>query len=148
MWGQIHLSTIQAFGLNTLHTLFLCGTTVSGRNLAWTTDSTGACLASAELYNQSIGTFTTTGSIKTTREFFTATLLNNGQVLIAAGAARLSSAELYNPSTGTFSVTGSLNTGRREHTAVLLTDGEVLAAGGYDGNGGNIGYLSSAELFH
>lgn len=105
-------------------------------------------ISEAELYNPSTGKWTTTGSLNTGRFDHTATLLNNGQVLIAAGAPILASAELYDPSTGKFSVTGSLNTGRRLHTATLLTNGEVLVTGGYDGSGGNIGYLSSAELFH
>jgi len=105
-------------------------------------------ISEAELYNPSTGKWTTTGSLNTGRFDHTATLLNNGQVLIAAGAARLASAELYDPATGTFSVTGSLNTGRRLHADVLLPNGEVLVTGGYAGSGGNIGYLSSAELFH
>jgi hypothetical protein len=105
-------------------------------------------ISEAELYNPSTGTFSVTGSLNTARFDHTATLLNNGQVLIAAGAPILASAELYDPSTGKFKVTGNLNTGRRLHTATLLTNGEVLVTGGYDGSGGNIGYLSSAELFH
>jgi hypothetical protein len=50
------------------------------------------------------GTFTVTGSMSTVRTNDTATLLNNGQVLVAGGisfhthrAAELSSAELYTP---------------------------------------------------
>jgi hypothetical protein len=86
--------------------------------------------------------------LNTARYNHTATLLNNGKVLIAGGGVHVASAELYNPSTGKFSVSGSLNTGRTDHTASLLTDGEVLGVGGYDGSGGNNGYLSSAELFH
>lgn len=105
-------------------------------------------LTAAELYNPSTGKWTPTGSLNTGRYYQTATLRTNGQVLIAGGGAHLASAELYDPSSGTFSVTGSLNTGRTDHAAVLLSSGEVLAVGGYDGNGGNIGYLSSAELFH
>jgi len=105
-------------------------------------------ISSAELYDPSTGKWSSTGSLNTARFDHTATRLNNGQVLIAAGAPVLASAELYNPATGKFTVTGSLNTGRRLHAAVLLTDGEVLVCGGYDGNGGNIGYLASAELFH
>jgi hypothetical protein len=105
-------------------------------------------ISGAELYNPSTGKWSSTGSLNTGRFDHTATLLNNGQVLIAAGAARLASAELYDSSTGKFTVTGSLNTGRRLHAAVLLTNGEVLVVGGYAGSGGNIGYLSSAEIFH
>jgi hypothetical protein len=64
---------------------------------------------------------------------FTATRLNNGQVLIAGGAdtnGLIPAAELYDPSTGTFSLTGSLNTPRLGHTATLLPNGEALIAGG------------------
>jgi hypothetical protein len=60
----------------------------------------------------------------------------------------LNSAELYDPTSGKFSVTGSLNIRRTDHSAVLLQNGEAMAVGGYNGIGGNIGYLSSAELFH
>ena len=48
----------------------------------------------------------------------------------------------------TWTFTGSMGTQRAFHSATLLQNGEVLVAGGFDGNGGNIGYLSSAELFH
>jgi hypothetical protein len=41
-----------------------------------------------------------------------------------------------------------MGTQRAFHSATLLQNCEVLVAGGYDGNGGNIGYLSSVELFH
>jgi hypothetical protein len=105
-------------------------------------------ISSAELYDPVSGKWSPTGSLNTARYNQTANLLNDGRVLIAGGGVHLASAELYNPSTGKFSVTGSLNTGRTDHAAVLLTDGEVLAVGGYDGSGGNIGYLASAELFH
>ena len=104
-------------------------------------------LTRAELYNPSTGKWSSTGSLNVGRYFQTATLLNSGEVLIAGGGGHLASADLYNPGNGTFSVTGSLNTGRTDHSAVLLTNGEAMDVGGYDGSGGNIGYLSSAELF-
>jgi hypothetical protein len=78
----------------------------------------------------------------------TATLLPNGEVLLAGGfnnaGTYLASAELYNPATGTFTPTGSMKTAREDYTATLLQNGEVLVAGG----GNSTGVLSSAELYN
>lgn len=65
-------------------------------------------LASAEIYDPATSGFSTTGSLASARHDHTATLLNNGQVLITGGTAFLgasrgtpvngmSSAELYTP---------------------------------------------------
>ena len=96
-------------------------------------------------------TWSFTGSMQQARNYFSATLLNNGQVLVVGGSYRgtfvqygLTSAELYNPATGTFSPTGSLNTGRYGHTATLLNNGTVLIAGGQNSTSGA---LASAELY-
>jgi hypothetical protein len=106
-------------------------------------------LASAELYDPSTGTFTLTGSLHTARDGQSATVLKDGNVLLAAGQndntqnyGYLSSAELYNPATGKFSVTGSLNTPRFLHTAHLLASGQVLIVAG-----NHFGSIASAELY-
>jgi hypothetical protein len=80
---------------------------------------------------QSSGTWTTTGNLNIARCAHTATLLPDGQVLVAGGEGAngsiLSSAELYNPATGKWTFTGSMATPRMDHTATLLLDGQVLA---------------------
>ena len=86
-----------------------------------------------------------TGSLSAARQYHTATLLPNGNVLVAGGENSngfLSSAELYHPAMGLWSATGSMGTARESHTATLLPNGKVLVAGGYNGS-----YLSSAELY-
>ena len=112
-----------------------------------------ADLTSAELYNPATGTFTPTGSLNAGRAVHTATLLNNGMVLIAGGnLPPLASAELYNPTTGAFTPTGSLNYARVEHTATLLNNGMVLIAGGQGvvpiPGGQSFPGLASAELYN
>src|SRR4051812_9380984 len=81
----------------------------------------------------SAASWTTNGPMAVARFGQTATLLQNGMVLVAGGiSSSLSTngAELYNPSTGKWSITGALNVRRASHTATLLPNGQVLVAGG------------------
>jgi hypothetical protein len=111
------------------------------------TAAAGTVSGSAVLTVRPTG-FVLTGSLNTGRSQHTATLLNNGMVLIAAGEGSslslLTSAELYNPANGTFTSTGNLNTARGYHTATLLNNGMVLIAGGQDSSHSP---LASAELY-
>lgn len=83
--------------------------------------------------------FSTTGSMATARDRATATLLNDGRVLVAGGfgsnAAILRSAELYDPATGQFSPAGNLRAPRAYHTATPLGDGRILIVGGLGAQG-------------
>jgi hypothetical protein len=120
----------------------------------------------AELYDPAAGTFSQTGNVtrffdpSTDKIFYegmmggartkhTATLLQNGEVLIAGGGdangKSLASAQIYNPANGKFTPSSAMNYPRKEHRATLIREGQVLMTGGLDGND-NI--LASAELYN
>jgi N-acetylneuraminic acid mutarotase len=110
--------------------------------------------SSAELYNPTTGTWSITGALNTTRFFHTATLLPDGQVLIAGGdhvnffsgtEVFLNSAEIYDPATRNWNTTANLNGPRLFHTATLLQNSKVLVVGGWDSYGGRV--LGSTELY-
>jgi hypothetical protein len=80
----------------------------------------------------------------------TATLMNNGEVLIAGGfypgqgyCCFPVAAELYDPDTGTFIATGNMTEGWVD-TAILLPNGKVFISRGHPVTGPDV---SSAELY-
>lgn len=91
----------------------------------------GPSTSESELYNPATNSWTVTGSMNVARAGHTATLLQNGKVLVAAGYPETNAAEIYDPATGTWSGTGSLSDSPNRHTATLLSDGRVLVAGGW-----------------
>lgn len=94
------------------------------------------------------GTLVPTGDTTTARFSHTATLLQNGKVLIAGGMEQngvwLDSAELYDPDKGRFNAIGKMSARRAGATATLLPNGKVLIAGGNEGSGKS---LASAEIY-
>ncbi|RQH01119.1 kelch repeat-containing protein [Paraburkholderia dinghuensis] len=93
------------------------------------------------------GEWTPADSMNQARFRHTATLLTNGQVLVAGGTRKqaTASAELYDPAADTWTSTGGLSQARQSHSATLLPDGRVLVAGGFRTGVGS--ELTSAELY-
>ncbi|MEP6922211.1 MAG: kelch repeat-containing protein [bacterium] len=89
----------------------------------------------------------------TARYSQTATLLPDGNVLIAGGSddfdlfTTLASVELYDPEAGRWTSTSGLGTPRIFHEATLLPSGKILASGGYAREGGPPTTLLSAVLY-
>src|SRR5690349_13643081 len=81
---------------------------------------------------QTPGQWTNTPEMSTSRETFTATVLQDGRILVAGGfsAGSGDTAELFDPAKNEWSITGSMSTPRNGHGAVRLLDGRVLVAGG------------------
>jgi hypothetical protein len=107
--------------------VLIAGSGISGADGLYTSS------AHAELYDPETGTFAPTGDMTVERVGGTATLLNNGKVLITGGTVvvggsptlYLASAELYDPSTGTFTAAADMYEAFSD-TATLLPNGKVL----------------------
>lgn len=93
----------------------------------------GSCSQSKDLFNKNNGYFKLLPMTIEPRQGHTATLLQDGRVLITGGGfdTKISNtAEIYDPTTNKFTKTGDMTTPRYSHSAVLLQDGKVLITGG------------------
>ncbi len=108
-------------------------------------------LDTAEIYNTSKARFeyisgTSAGKMSDPRRHHTATLLQDGTVLIAGGEnedGALTGAEIFDSANRIFSQTASMLQPRFKHTATLLPDGKVFIAGGSN----KFSSLSSTEIY-
>lgn len=98
-------------------------------------------LNSAEIYDPVANTWTlAAGASNSFRNQHTATLLQDGRILVIGGDANfggvVNSAEIFDPATGQFTPVASPGP-MAQHTAVRLQDGSVLVFGGYSGYTGS-----------
>ena len=129
-------------------TLLASGKVLIAGGIQLLPDGSGGILDTAELYDPVTGSSSLTGTMTSSREMHTATLLPDGRVLINGGVSNdggvLDTAEIYDPATGLFSAAGHMTSTRYGHMAAALGDGDVLVAGGFDDAGST---LASAEVF-
>lgn len=111
----------------------------------------GTILSRAELYDPVATTWSLTGAMAGTRYLHTATLMDDGTVLVTGGNPEggldaQASCELYDSGTGVWTAFASMNYSRSEHTATRLADGSILVTGGISEETGT-DPTSTAEIF-
>ncbi len=104
-------------------------------------DAGGSALSSCTIYDPASGSFTVTGSLNTGRAAHGATLLPNGDVLVAGGSSAfvdpvsavsgtLRSAEVWSATGGTWTTVGNLGENLLAPGLSTLSDGRVMVHGG------------------
>jgi hypothetical protein len=91
---------------------------------------TGNDLHDAECYDLEHDLWTVVAPTLHRRNGHTATLLENGHVLVAGGLSDATGTEVYDPTKDRWTLAGQLSRKRVHHTATRLPNGTVLVAGG------------------
>src|SRR6185503_12226481 len=116
------------------------------RRVIWPLIAVVGLLASLAWVVPSFAQILATAQLNVERRGHTATLLEDGRVLITGGdnlSGMVSQAEIFDPVAQTASLAATLSTARTDHTATRLADGRVLVIGGR----GQSGALTSSEIF-
>ena len=96
--------------------------------------ATSTNVGTAEVWDPTTDSLSPAGSASSRAHSRSATLLDDGRVLIVGGwsdaGGAVTSAELWDPRTGSFSRAAAPASARAGHTATLLSDGRVLIVGG------------------
>jgi hypothetical protein len=108
--------------------------------------ASGGSTIGSELYDPATNVWTVGPALAYKQQYFSATLLTTGLVLIAGGGSHTTTgsgkggggshtvadatSEIYDPSTNSFSVIGPMTTVRSGDVATLLSDETVLVVGG------------------
>jgi N-acetylneuraminic acid mutarotase len=114
-----------------------------------------ASTASAEIFDPKTGVWSPASPMSVTRAYHTATLLGNGEVLVAGGATTYNGvrgtvtreAEIYSPRSNSWRPASRMTVARYADAAALLPDGRVLVAGGWSLTTNDDPSLASAEIY-
>jgi len=100
-------------------------------------DNADISISTAELFDSRAGRWTQVSPLNLHRTGHTATLLNDGRVLVAGGESAqrgqrrsLRTGEVYDPNTQEWRSAGDMDCPRSEQSAALLGDGTVLVVAG------------------
>jgi hypothetical protein len=115
-------------------------------------------LDTAQIYTPATGVWTSAASLRPTaggrqgRAAHTATLLDDGRVLVAGGAGASQDVprwpQIYDPASGGWSFGAMMPVSRADHTATRLADGRVLLAGGQSLIAATrLGAIASSQLY-
>ena len=106
----------------------------------------GDYLDKVEFYDTSTVDFTRVADMLSPRRHHTATVMQDGTVLVAGGeneSGGIAAVEIYDPVARTFTLTAPMLERRYKHTATLLPDGRLFVCGGAE----TIEALRSCEVY-